>query len=101
MFVDLNYFLSSWSHTGENLRHQLESILATHDIDEKLVRIVTSNASNNMQAFGDLIVPSFKVYFQPEEGDEEESREEEERQPDARSNPNRVCSYITNSCGMF
>ena len=86
MFADLNYFLSSGSHTGENLRHQLESILATYDIDDKLVRIVTDNASNNMKAFGDLIVPGFEVYFEPEEADEEGSSEEDELQPDDQNN---------------
>ena len=55
--------------------------MATYDIDEKLVRIVTDNASNNIKAFSDLIVPGFKVYFETDDEEEEEVSEEEETQP--------------------
>ena len=54
--------------------------MATYNIEEKLVRIVTDNASNNIKAFDDLVVPEFEVYFEPEDEDEEES-EEDDSQP--------------------
>lgn len=53
------------AHTGENLRHQLEGVMATYNIEDKVVRIVTDNASNNIKAFKDLMVPGFEVYFDP------------------------------------
>ena len=54
--------------------------MTAYDIEEKLVRIVTDNASNNLKAFKDLIVPGFEVYFEPEGDEEEEMSDEEEPQ---------------------
>ena len=70
------------SHSGENLRRQLEGVMATYDIEEKVVRIVTDNASNNIKAFDDLVVLGFEVYFEPEDDDDEEMIEEDESQPE-------------------
>ncbi len=35
-------------HTGANLRRQLEDTIAAFNIEEKVVKIVTHNASNNL-----------------------------------------------------
>lgn len=35
------------------------------------MRIVTDNASNNLKAFQELVIPGFEVYFEPEDDDDE------------------------------
>lgn len=60
-------------HTGENLRRQLEDVMAAFKIEDKVVRIITDNASNNIKAFDELIIPGFESYFEPEEDDDEEN----------------------------
>jgi hypothetical protein len=67
----------SGQHTGENLRNQLEKIIAAFNIEGKVVRLVTDNASNNVKGFGDLVVPGFEVYFEPEEDIDEEQTDDE------------------------
>ncbi|CAF1080218.1 unnamed protein product [Adineta ricciae] len=61
----------NWPHTGDNLRQQLEDTIAAFNIEDKLVRIVTDNASNNLKAFDELVIPGFEVYFEPEDDEDE------------------------------
>ncbi|CAF4068078.1 unnamed protein product, partial [Rotaria sordida] len=74
-----NYLLTfqplSGPHTGDNLRRQLEDTIATFNIEDKVVRIVTDNASNNLKAFDELIIPGFEVYFEPEDDEDEHDYE--------------------------
>ncbi|CAF1610989.1 unnamed protein product [Adineta ricciae] len=56
-------------HTGDNLRQRLEDTIAAFDIEDKFVRIATDNASNNLRAFDELVIPGFEVYFEPEDDD--------------------------------
>ena len=57
------------SHNSEKLLEYYESIINEFGIQEKLSRIVTDNASNNIKAFENLIIPGFKQYFAPENED--------------------------------
>jgi len=43
-----------------------------------VVRLVTDNASNNVKAFGELVVPGFEEYFEPEDDVDEEQIEDDE-----------------------
>jgi hypothetical protein len=43
-----------------------------------VVRIVTDNASNNLKAFEELVIPGFAVYFEPEDDDDEGDDEADE-----------------------
>ncbi|CAF2164772.1 unnamed protein product [Rotaria magnacalcarata] len=70
----------SGSHTGDNLRCQLEGAIANFNIEEKLVRIVTDNASNNLKAFDELVIPGFEVYFEPEDDEHDDETENDERE---------------------
>ncbi|CAF1575057.1 unnamed protein product [Didymodactylos carnosus] len=54
-------------HTGDALFAEFENVVSTYSIRDKLVRIVTDNASNNIKAFEQLFVPGFEVYFEPDE----------------------------------
>ncbi|CAF2484764.1 unnamed protein product [Rotaria sp. Silwood2] len=76
-----NYLLTfqplSGPHTGESLRRQLEGVIATFNIEDKVVWIVTDNASNNLKAFDELIIPGFEVYFELEDDDDEHDEETE------------------------
>lgn len=79
----------SGSHTGDNLLKEYEEITAQYGIEEKVVRLITDNASNNIKAFASLVLPGFEPYFEesPDDvdadneqyEDEEETEEEKER----------------------
>lgn len=51
------------AHTAEALLDEFNEVTRTYDIEHKLVRLVTDNASNVTCAFKDLIVPGFAEYF--------------------------------------
>ncbi len=49
----------------------MEDTLAAFNIENKVVRIVTDNASNNLKAFDELVIPGFEAYFEPEDDEDE------------------------------
>ena len=57
------------SHTSEKLLEYYDSIIHEFQIQDKLSRIVTDNASNNIKAFENLIIPGFEQYFTAENED--------------------------------
>jgi len=61
------------SHTANLLLHHYENVLNTFDINTKIARLVTDNASSNIKAFQDLIVPGFEDYFVNETDDDDSS----------------------------
>ncbi len=61
------------SHTANLLLQTHESIIHSFDIQSKLVRLVTDNASNNIKAFENLIIPGFESYFEIEGEDNDEA----------------------------
>lgn len=77
MLYNSSKFSFSGSHTGDNLRRQLEDVTATFNIEEKLVRIITDNASNNLKAFDQLVIPGFETYFEAEDDEDEQDEDVE------------------------
>lgn len=88
-------YLHQWNrlgkHSGENLLNEYERVSTAFSIGNKVVRLITDNASNNVAAFGRLIIPGFESYFVSEEdieGGEDDDVEElfltmlEEHRPD-------------------
>ncbi|CAF4195291.1 unnamed protein product, partial [Rotaria sordida] len=51
------------SHTGENLFMEYDRVATAFSIANKVVRFITDNSSNNLSAFGELIIPGFESYF--------------------------------------
>ncbi len=51
------------SHTSEKLLEYYDAIISGFQIHDKLSRIVTDIASNNIKAFKNLIIPGFESYF--------------------------------------
>ncbi|CAF1450748.1 unnamed protein product [Adineta ricciae] len=77
------------SYGAQNPRQQelTQDVMVTFNIEEKLVWIVTDNASNNTKALEAIIISGFEVYFEPEDEDEdEESSQEEELQSEEQRN---------------
>ncbi|CAF1676556.1 unnamed protein product [Rotaria magnacalcarata] len=82
---------SDRSHTGDNLRCQLEDAMVNFNIEEKVVLIVTDNASNNLKAFDELVIPGIEVYFEPEDDEDEhddETENDEREEKDEQNNLN-------------
>jgi hypothetical protein len=50
---------------------EYDRVATTFSIGKKLVRLITDNASNNLSAFGDLVIPGFESYFVCEDDSEE------------------------------
>ena len=65
------------SHTADALLSRFQDLVRTYDIEHKLVRLVTDNASNVTSAFKDLIVPGFAEDFATMEEAEDDDNEEQ------------------------
>ncbi|CAF1396264.1 unnamed protein product [Rotaria magnacalcarata] len=50
----------SGSHTGENLFMEYDRVSTSFSIGGKIVRLITDNASNNLSAFGELVIPGHR-----------------------------------------
>lgn len=61
------------SHTSEKLFEYCDLIINEFQIHNKLCRIVTDNASNNIKAFENLIIPGFESYFLDEDGNKNDN----------------------------
>ncbi|CAF3244182.1 unnamed protein product [Rotaria sp. Silwood2] len=60
------------SHSGEKLLEYYELVINEFQIQNKLCRIITDNASNNIKAFADLIIPGFESYFSDDDEDDDD-----------------------------
>ena len=65
------------SRSEDALLSRFQDAIRTYDIEHKLVRLVTDNASNVTSAFTDLIVPGFAEYFVTmEEADDDDNEQQ-------------------------
>ncbi|CAF3417717.1 unnamed protein product [Rotaria sp. Silwood2] len=58
------------SHSGSLLLQKYQEIINTFGIKHKIIRLVTDNGSNNINAFKDLIIPGFEQYFTEDDNDD-------------------------------
>ncbi|CAF2068375.1 unnamed protein product [Rotaria magnacalcarata] len=84
----------SGSHTGENLFHEYDHVSTTFSIGNKVVRLITDNASSNISAFGELVIPSFESYFITEDAIAESDNDEVENELDKREELLRLSCFI-------
>ncbi|CAF1208484.1 unnamed protein product [Didymodactylos carnosus] len=69
----LSFLPLTGSHTDKALLNEFEKIISSdYNIENKLVRLVTDNAANNVKAFKSLIVPGFEHYFEGDEDDDDD-----------------------------
>ncbi|CAF1632715.1 unnamed protein product, partial [Didymodactylos carnosus] len=59
----LSFERSKGGHIAINILSEFHKVVKFYELENKLVRIVTDNASNNMAAFDNLILPGFDDYF--------------------------------------
>lgn len=59
-------------NTSEKLATEFDRIIQLYDLKEKIVRLITDNASNNLAAFDKIILPGFEDYFDELQDDEDE-----------------------------
>ncbi|CAF1982946.1 unnamed protein product [Rotaria magnacalcarata] len=84
----------SGSHTGENLFHEYDHVSTTFSIGNKVFQLITDNASNNLSAFGELVIPGFESYFITEDDIAESDNDEVENELDKREELIRLPSFI-------
>jgi hypothetical protein len=65
-------------HTGDKLSAEFDRVIQLYNLNDKIVRLITDNASNNLAAFDDIILPGFEHYFNEIVDDEYESESESE-----------------------
>ncbi|CAF0735235.1 unnamed protein product [Adineta steineri] len=57
-------FVPLWgTHSGAVLLKKYEEIINKFDIKSKIVRLITDNAANNINAFQNIVIPGFEKYF--------------------------------------
>ena len=88
---ELKSFLLSFDrlegkHTSEKLAAEFDRIVQLYDIKHKIVRLVTDNASNNLAAFDNIILPGFEEYFDEVQVDEDERQTDSESESNEESN---------------
>jgi hypothetical protein len=60
-------FDSLWgSHSGPLLLEKYEEVVGKFRIKDKIIRLVTDSAANNISAFKNLVIPGFEDYFADE-----------------------------------
>ncbi|CAF1325542.1 unnamed protein product [Rotaria sp. Silwood1] len=64
-------------HTSEKFSAEFDRIIQLYNLNGKIVRLITDNASNNLAAFDDIVLPGFEDYFDEIIDDESESNDEE------------------------
>ncbi|CAF1525311.1 unnamed protein product, partial [Adineta ricciae] len=63
-------FTPLWgSHSSSLLLEKYEEIVSAFGIKDKVIRLVTDNAANNISAFQDIIIPGFEQYFIQDENE--------------------------------
>ncbi|CAF1478343.1 unnamed protein product, partial [Rotaria sordida] len=65
-------------HSGDKLAAEFDRVIQMYNLKDKLVRIVTDNASNNQAAFDNLVLPGFEEYFNDIDDDQSERETSDE-----------------------
>lgn len=65
-------------HTGDRLAAEFDRVIQLFNLNDKVVRLITDNASNNLAAFDDIILPGFEDYFDDMIDDQSGSDEEDD-----------------------
>ncbi|CAF5087461.1 unnamed protein product, partial [Rotaria magnacalcarata] len=63
-------------HTSDKLAAEFDRIIQLYNLKDKIVRLITDNASNNLAAFDNIILPGFDDYFDGIIDDSSESESE-------------------------
>ncbi|CAF2128590.1 unnamed protein product [Rotaria magnacalcarata] len=63
-------------HTADKLSAEFDRIIQLYNLKDKIVRLITDNASNNLAAFDSIILPEFDDYFDEIVDDLSESESE-------------------------
>lgn len=70
-------FAPLWeSHSGSLLRQKYQEVVNAFGIANKVIRIVTDSAANNIDAFQHKIIPGFEHYFD-QDGEDQSSDEDD------------------------
>jgi hypothetical protein len=65
-------------HTGDKLAAEFDRVIQLYDLNDKVVRLITDNVSNNRAAFDDIVLPGFEDYFNEILNNEAESESNDE-----------------------
>ncbi|CAF3223367.1 unnamed protein product [Rotaria sp. Silwood2] len=60
-------------HTSDKLAEEFDRIIQLYNLKDKVVRLITDNASNNLAAFDNIVLPGFDDYFENISDDSTES----------------------------
>ncbi|CAF2212088.1 unnamed protein product [Rotaria magnacalcarata] len=88
--LTLDVWTDRRKHTSEKLSAEFDRIIQLYNLNGKVVRLITDNASNNLAAFNNIILPGFEDYFNEiTEDDESGSESNDEESDDCGSNGNK------------
>ena len=74
-------------HTSDKLAEEFDRIIQLYNLKDKVVRLITDNASNNLAAFDNLVLPRFDNYFEEIVDDLSESESSDKENDDYTSVP--------------
>jgi hypothetical protein len=65
-------------HTADKLSAEFDRVIQLYELDNKIVRLITDNAGNNLAAFDNIVLPGFEEYFDEVLDSESESESNDE-----------------------
>ncbi|CAF1635794.1 unnamed protein product [Adineta steineri] len=74
------------THSADKIAAEFDRVIQLYNLKDKVVRLITDNASNNLAAFDNIILPGFEEYFEDVVDDQLDTESSSDEETDITSN---------------